>query len=55
LTKEYEKNGNARFADDQKFKDLLSDLNITDTKLINSLASNREATLKLVKEMALNN
>ena len=55
LSKEYEKNGNARFADVESFKSLLSDLNITDKKLIDSLVENRAATLSLVKEMALNN
>ena len=55
LSQEYEKNGNARFADADSFKSLLSDLNITDKKLIDSLVENRTATLALVKEMAVNN
>jgi phage tail tape-measure protein len=55
LAHEYEINGNSRFASDSEFKKLLSELNITDGKLIDSLTENRTATLELAKEMALNN
>jgi uncharacterized membrane protein len=55
LAHEYETNGNARFASDSEFKKLLSELNITDKKLVDSLTENRTATLDLAKEMALAN
>ena len=54
LANEYAKNGNQNFTR-ENFDDLLERLRITDPELIASLKANREATLELVKEMALNN
>ena len=55
LEKIYSKEGNAKFADDKAFENMLrDDLKIDDENLIKSLVANREGTLALVKEMAAN-
>ena len=54
LARVYEKEGNARFADDESFKAMLSEQGITDPLLIQSLTENRQSTMELVAKMAEN-
>lgn len=54
LAQVYEKEGNARFADDQSFKELLKEQGIEDDALVNSLVENRASTMELVAQMAEN-
>lgn len=54
LAQVYDKEGNARFADDASFKQMLAEQGITDTLLVDSLVANRESTLELVSKMAEN-
>ena len=53
LAKVYQEQGNAKFATDEDFKKLLTEeLKIDDQGLIDSLMTNREATMQLAKQMA---
>ena len=52
----YENEGNARFAADIKFEEMLrEDIGLEDEKLIATLVANREATAELAAEMSLAN
>jgi hypothetical protein len=55
LAEVYATTGNAKFASDTEFRNLLeNELQIKDGPLIDSLVANRESTLELVKEVSAN-